>query len=72
MKGALWKHIRIERSELPVYKFTTVRDTSIEEKVIDLGLRTVSTSVNREHLKALNEMNIDGVAELESVMWNEM
>jgi len=72
MKGALWKHIRIERSELPVYKFTTVRDTSIEEKVIDLGLRTVSTSVNREHFKTLNEMNIDGVAQLESVMWNEM
>lgn len=72
MKGALWKHIRIEQSELPMHKFVTVRDTSIEEKVIDLGLRTVSASVNREHFKALNEMNIDGVAQLESVMWNKM
>lgn len=72
MKGRLWKHIRIERSELPVYKFVTVRDTSMEEKAIDLGLRTVSASVNREHLKALQEMNIDGVAQLESVLHNEM
>jgi len=72
VKGRLWKHIRIERSELPVYKFVTVRDTSMEEKAIDLGLRTVSASVNREHLKALQEMNIDGVAQLESVLYNEM
>jgi hypothetical protein len=72
MKGRLWKHIRIERSELPVYKFVTVRDASMEEKAIDLGLRTVSASVNREHLKALQEMNIDGVAQLESVLYNEM
>lgn len=72
MKGRLWKHIRIERAELPVYKFVTVRDSSMEEKIIDLGLRTVSASVNREHLKALQEMNIDGVAQLESVLHNEM
>jgi hypothetical protein len=72
MKGRLWKHIRIERSELPVYKFITVRDTSMEQKAIDLGLRTVSASVNREHLRALQEMNIDGVAQLESVLYNEM
>jgi hypothetical protein len=72
MKGRLWKHIRIERSELPIYKFVTVRDASMEEKAIDLGLRTVSASVNREHLKALQEMNIDGVAQLESVLHNEM
>ena len=32
MKGALWKHIRIEQAELPVYKFVTVRDASMEEK----------------------------------------
>jgi len=57
---------------LPVYKFVTVRDTSMEQKTIDLGLRTVSASVNREHLKALQEMNIDGVAKLESVLYNEM
>ena len=72
MKGALWKHIRIERAELPVYKFVTVRDASMEEKAIELGLRTVSASVNREHLKALQEMDIDGVAQLESVLHNEM
>jgi len=72
MKGALWKHIRIERSELPVYKFVTLRDASMEEKTIDLGLRTVSASVNREHLKALQEMNIAGAAKLESVLYNEM
>jgi hypothetical protein len=72
MKGRLWKHIRIERSDLPVYKFVTIRDTVVEQKTIDLGPRTVPASVNREHLKALQEMNIDGVAQLESVLYNEM
>ena len=72
MKGRLWKHIRIEQAELPVYKFVTVRDASIEEKAIELSLKTESASVNREHLKALQEMDIDGVAQLESVLYNEM
>lgn len=57
---------------MPVYKFVAVRDTSMEQKTIDLELKTVSASVNREHLKALQEMNINGVAQLESVLHNEM